>query len=81
MRQSAIRRGLVTCTEDAGDRRRSRVALTPSGCELIGRLDAPDLVSLASWLRALAASVADTAATDDVRARPAYWSPAAARRR
>jgi DNA-binding MarR family transcriptional regulator len=76
-----VRSGLATRTEDPSDRRVKRVELSPRGVEgveainrsrienlsdLIGRLDEPELVALASALDPLVAAADETACAADL---------------
>jgi DNA-binding MarR family transcriptional regulator len=48
-----VRLGLVRRTEDANDRRRTLVALTDAGTELVTRLRQGNLDQLAAWLQTM----------------------------
>ncbi len=49
-----VRLGLVQRTEDANDRRRTLVALTDAGADLVTRLRQGNLDQLAAWLQTMA---------------------------
>jgi MarR family transcriptional regulator, organic hydroperoxide resistance regulator len=48
-----VQLGLVQRTEDASDRRRTRVTLTSSGSELVGRLHQGSIERFVQWLQAM----------------------------